>query len=181
MDSLLFPMEISWDRATPTQEQWDTMGRHTFEYLEDIKGTQSTISSRALSELLHHLGHTQASTASSTKPQMAASIVGALTPHEGWAMADLNSVHLASSSCDAVDLALLAFGLELVSNSSIRLFFLAWCAPLTANVEPEEEALPPECQCSCPRAVSCSQFGNDPSDHAAGVRPAKECCRHIVR
>ncbi len=125
----LFKMEVSWDRVTPTPEQWDLLGSHAFKCLEDIKGQQSTISSRALLELLCHMGEPQATAANLTKPRMAALIAGTLTPHKGWAMAELTNVRLASSSQDAADLSSFVFGLELVSDSPIRLFFPRWGRP----------------------------------------------------
>ncbi len=89
-------------------EQWQRLGSHAFECLEDIKGQQSTISSRALLELLHRLGDPQASTANLTEPRMAALIIGALVPHEGWATSELGNICLASSSHDLPDLPSLA-------------------------------------------------------------------------
>ncbi len=73
-------METNWDGVVPTGEQWQSLGSHAFECLEDIKGQQSAISSRALLELLHCLRDPQASTVNLTKPQMAALIIGALVP-----------------------------------------------------------------------------------------------------
>ncbi len=47
-------MEISWDGALPTQEQWESLQGRAFECLEDIKGAQTAISTRAMLELLSH-------------------------------------------------------------------------------------------------------------------------------
>ncbi len=142
MDAFQLAMEISWDGVLPTQEQWNVLEGRVFEVLEDIKGTHSTISTRVLLELLRRMGQPQTSSVNLTKPQMAAFIAGALTSHEGWSTSDLGNVHLASSSRDSSDLLSLAFGLELMSESPIRLFFPAGGVPAVAN-GPENEAVPP--------------------------------------
>ncbi len=112
-----FAMEISWDGVLPTPEQWESLQGRAFECMEDIKGAQSAISTRALLELLRRLGQPQASSANLTKPQMAALIVGVLISHEGWSASELGNVHLASLGRDSVDLSSLTFGLELASDS----------------------------------------------------------------
>ncbi len=122
-----FAMETSWDGVTPTKEQWDSLGGHAFECLEDTKGAQSIISSRAILEPLHCIGQPQALTANLIKPRMAALIAGALTPHDGWATADLTNVRLASSSWDAADLSLLAF--RLIGPTSSTILYSWGCPP----------------------------------------------------
>ncbi len=47
-------MEISWDCVLPTQEQWDVLEGRAFECLEDIKGAQMAISTRAMLELWNY-------------------------------------------------------------------------------------------------------------------------------
>ncbi len=70
---------------------------------------------------------------------MASIIIRALAVREGWALATLSNVWLASSSQDAADLASLAFGLEFSIKSPLRLFFPAGgVLPPDAN-EPEAE------------------------------------------
>ncbi len=133
---------ISWDGVLPTPEQWDSLQGHTFECLEDIKGAQSAISTRALLELLHRMGQPQASSANLTKPRMAALIAGALATHEGWATSVLGNVYLASSGRNSADLSSLVFGLELASDSPIRLFFPAGGVIPVAENGPESEAAP---------------------------------------
>ncbi len=61
-------MEISWDGALPTQEQWESLQGRAFECLEDIKGAQMAILTRAMLELLHRMGHPQGPSANLTKP-----------------------------------------------------------------------------------------------------------------
>ncbi len=112
------------------------------ECLEDIKGAQSAISTRALMELLHRLNLPQTSSANPTKPKMAAIIAGALSSCEGWATATLSNVHLASSSRDTADLASLAFGLELSIESPLQLFFPAGGIPPLVVDKPEVEVVP---------------------------------------
>ncbi len=136
-------MEINWDSVVPTGEQWQSLGGCAFECLEDINGQQSTISSRALLELLHHLGEPLASAANLTKSRMAALIVCALVPHEGWATSELGNICLVSSSHDSPDLPSIAFDLELTSEPQVRLFFPAGGVTLTAEVGPENEVAPP--------------------------------------
>ncbi len=118
-------MEISWDGVLPTPEQWGLLQGRAFECLEDIKGAQTAISTRAMLELLRRMGSPQGPSANLTKPRMAALIVSALVPHEGWATAVLGNVRLASSSRDLADLSALAFGLELSVEPPVRLFFPA--------------------------------------------------------
>ncbi len=110
-------MEINWDGLVPMGEQWQSLGSHVFERLEDIKGQQS------MSSLLHCLCDPQASTVNLTKPRMAALIVGALVPHEGWAISELGNIRLVSSSHDSPDLLSLTFGLELTSEPQFVCFF----------------------------------------------------------
>ncbi len=89
-------------------------------------------------ELLQRLDHPQTSSANATKLKMAAIIVGALPSHEGWASATLSNVQLASSSRDVADLPSLAFSLELLIESPLRLFFPAG-GVLPPAAEPEVE------------------------------------------
>ncbi len=103
-------MEISWDGVLPTPEQWELLQGRAFECLEDIKGAQMAISTRAMLELLCRMGHPQTQSANLTKPRMAALIVGALVLREGWATSVLGNVHLASSSQDLTDLSYLYSG-----------------------------------------------------------------------
>ncbi len=98
---------------------------YAFECLEDIKGVQVAISTRAMLELLRHMGQLHAPSANLTKPRMAALIINALVSHEGWATSELGKVHLASSSWDSPNLPSLAFDLELTSEFPVRLFFPA--------------------------------------------------------
>ncbi len=133
-------MEISWDGVPPTQEQWDALGGHAFVCLEDINEAQMAILTRAMLELLCHMGHPQTSSANLMKPRMAALIAGALATHDGWAASELGNIHSASSSRDSVNLSSLAFGLELISESPVRLFFPAGGIVPVAENGPENEA-----------------------------------------
>ncbi len=45
-------MEISWDGALPTQEQWESLQGRALECLEGIKWAQMAISNRVMLELL---------------------------------------------------------------------------------------------------------------------------------
>ncbi len=133
-------MAVNWGGVSPTEEQWSVLEGHPLECLEDVRGAQSTISMRALMELLRCLDHPQTSSASATKPKMAAIIAGALLSYEGWASAMLSNVQLASSSRDAVDLASLAFGLILSVESPLLLFFPAGgLLPPVAELEVEQQ------------------------------------------
>ncbi len=105
-------MAVNLDGVIPTQEQWGVLEGHAFECLEDIKGAQSAISTRALLELLHRMGQHQASSANLMKPQMTALIVRVLTPCEGWSTSELGNVRLASSSWDSANLSSLIFALS---------------------------------------------------------------------
>ncbi len=113
MDIPQFAMGINWDGVPPTPEQWDALEGHAFEHLEDIKGVQVAISTRAMLELLRCMGQPQTPSANLTKPQMAALIIGEPVPHEEWAMPEQGNAHLASSSRDSSYLPSLVFGLEL--------------------------------------------------------------------
>ncbi len=75
-------MEISWDGAVPTQEQWESLQGRALECLEDIKGAQAAISNRAMLELLCRMGYPQGPSANLMKPRMATLIIGALVPWE---------------------------------------------------------------------------------------------------
>ncbi len=143
MDVSQFAMEISWDGVPPTPEQWESLQGHPFECLEDIKGAQTVISTRAMLELLRRMGHCQTQSANLTKPWMAALIVGALVLREGWATSVLGNVHLASSSRDSTDLSSLVFGLELSMEPPVRLFFPAGGVVPAAAKEPGNEAVLP--------------------------------------
>ncbi len=71
---------------------------------------------------------------------MAALIVGALVPHEGWATSELGNICLASSSCDSPNPPSLTFGLELTLDPPVCLFFPARGVTLVAKVGPNNEA-----------------------------------------
>ncbi len=135
-------MEISWDGALPTQEQWKSLQGRVFECLEDIKGAQMAILTRVMLELLRCMGHLQGPSANLMNPQMATLIIGALVPCKGWATAELGNVRLASSSRNSLDLLQLSFGLELGSEPPTRLFFPAGgVAPAAANGPGNEAVL----------------------------------------
>ncbi len=118
-------MAVNWDGVSTTEDQWMALEGCPFDCLEDVRGQQSATSTRALMELLHRLDCPQTPCANLTKPKMASIIVRALAIHEGWALATLSNVLLATSSRDVADSASLAFSLELSIKSPLQIFFPA--------------------------------------------------------
>ncbi len=60
-----------------------------------------------------------------TKQKTAMATMGAVTSLDGWSMADITNVHLAASCRDSAEGSSLAFGLELVTEPPVHLFFPA--------------------------------------------------------
>ncbi len=78
-----------------------------------------------LLKLLWRLGHPQATSANMTKQKMAMVIAGAVASFDDWSTGNVTNVHLAALCRDSGEVSSLAFGLELMAEPSVHLFFPA--------------------------------------------------------